>query len=40
MTDKCDLYNKRGSVSTRVGNWVEELALKDATGSTRCEVRN
>jgi len=29
-------YNKNGS-GARVGNWVEELALKDATGSTRYE---
>ena len=38
MTDKCDSYNKKGLVTTRVGNWVEEIALKSVTGQTRCEV--
>jgi len=30
-------YNKTGTGGARVGNWVEELALQDATGSTRYE---
>jgi hypothetical protein len=29
-------YNKKGGKNcTRVGNWVEELALKDMTGDAR-----
>jgi hypothetical protein len=28
-------YNKKGKNCTRVGNWVEELALKDMTGHDR-----
>ena len=33
-------YNKQpdGSVSTLTGNWVEERALKDVTGTTRYQV--
>ena len=34
----CDSYNKNGQVSTRVGNWVEEQALKESTGQTRYQV--
>lgn len=30
-------YNKDGQGGARVGNWVEELALQDMTGSTRYE---
>jgi len=30
-------YNKTSKGGARVGNWVEELALRDATGSTRYE---
>jgi hypothetical protein len=30
-------YNKKGKNVTRVGNWVEELALKDMTGHDRYE---
>jgi len=30
-------YNKTGKSVARVGNWVEELALKDMTGATRYE---
>jgi hypothetical protein len=33
-------YNKDGQGGARVGNWVEELALQDMTGSTRYEVCN
>jgi len=30
-------YNKKGKNATRIGNWVEELALKDQTGHDRYE---
>jgi len=33
-----ELYNATGSVRTLVGNWQEEVVLKDATGTARCKV--
>jgi hypothetical protein len=35
-------YNKNGALAhapTLIGNWVEEAALRDATGVSRYEVR-
>eukprot|EP00983_Pelagomonas_calceolata_P045563 1139797-Pelagomonas_calceolata.AAC.3 len=31
-------YNRTGNVTALVGNWVEEQALKDATGLSRFET--
>ena len=32
-------YNKGDNAGARIGNWVEEEALRTATGTSRYEVR-